>query len=149
MAHCDIIFIDFRQFLQEGDMLFRMMFFAGLLCWVPSAFADNPVPSDSDEVITVRASEAWRERRLATGRETYQHACASCHDEGVEGAPAIGNREAWASRSPLWSAVLFEHSREGYLGMPAKGGHDDLSEQEVDAASEYLLSETFPEMPLD
>jgi cytochrome c5 len=45
--------------------------------------------------------------------------------------------------------VLFEHSKDGYLDMPAKGSHQELTDQAVDAASEYLLSVTYPELPLD
>jgi hypothetical protein len=33
--------------------------------------------------------------------------------------------------------------------MPAKGDRPELTEQAVDAAGEYLLSITFPELPLD
>jgi cytochrome c5 len=49
----------------------------------------------------------------------------------------------------LWSAVLFEHANAGFLQMPAKGACPELTEPSVDAASEYLLSVTFPELPLD
>ena len=95
------------------------------------------------------SGDAWREQRLATGKKAYEQACASCHDEGLDGAPAIGDKEAWSDRSPLWSAVLFEHSKTGYLKMPARGDHEDLTDKSVEAAGEYMLSVTFPEMPLD
>jgi len=36
--------------------------------------------------------------RLVYGIDIYEQACASCHDEGVEGAPAIGDRYAWSQR---------------------------------------------------
>ena len=91
----------------------------------------------------------WRERYLALGRETYEQVCASCHDENEDGAPAKGDRESWSNRSPLWAAVLFEHAKNGYLDMPAKGGHPELTERAVEAAGEYMLSETFPELPRD
>ena len=38
---------------------------------------------------------------------------------------------------------------EGYLGMPAKGGNARLSEYDVDAAVEYMLTITHPELPRD
>ncbi len=94
-------------------------------------------------------SVSWRESYLQLGRETYQRACASCHDDGSEGAPAMGDREAWAGRSPMWSAVLIEHAKGGYLDMPAKGGHPELTDRAVEAAGEYMLSETYPELPVD
>ena len=130
-------------------MLNRWLLGVCLLCLSSAVCAGDPVPLVLDEAVQAQASAAWRARRLEAGKQVYEHACASCHDEGVHGAPAIGDRDAWKDRSPLWSAVLFEHSRDGYLEMPAKGAHEDLSDLEVDAAGEYLLSKTFPELPLD
>lgn len=92
---------------------------------------------------------SWRERYLQLGQETYQGNCAQCHDEGIDNAPVIGDKEQWSGRSPLWSAVLMVHAKNGYLGMPAKGGCAELSERSVEAAGEYMLSVTFPELPRD
>lgn len=92
---------------------------------------------------------SWRERYLLLGKESYQRACATCHDEGIDGAPVIGDRDAWSDRSPLWSAVLAGHAKKGYLNMPARGGHPEFTDREVEAALEYMLGETFPELPLD
>jgi cytochrome c5 len=93
--------------------------------------------------------DSWRERYLALGRDTYEQVCASCHDENTDGAPVTGDRDSWSNRSPLWAAVLFEHAKSGHLDMPAKGGHPELTERAVEAAGEYMLSETFPELPRD
>ena len=79
-----------------------------------------------------------------TGQETYNAACASCHDTGLDGAPVTGNLVDWVDRSPLWQAVLMEHAKEGYLEMPAKGGHPELSDRAVSSAVEYMLTSTFP-----
>lgn len=130
-------------------MLQRLGVIAGFIVLSSVVFAVDPAPPEAVVEIPPQAREVWRERRLELGEKVYQHACSSCHDKGVNGAPAIGDREAWLARSPMWSAVLFEHSRNGFMEMPAKGSHEDLTDLEVDAASEYLLSETFPEMPLD
>lgn len=92
---------------------------------------------------------SWRDRYLALGRDTYEWACAACHDDGRDGAPVKGDRESWATRSPLWSAVLLEHAKQGWVDMPARGGHPYLSDRAVEAAGEYMLSETFPEKPRD
>jgi len=97
---------------------------------------------------SVRA-ESWREDQLLTGKETYEAACASCHDQGEGDAPSTGDRSEWSERSDLWTAVLAEHASAGYLRMPEKGGHSELSEEQVSAALEYMLSETFPELPRD
>jgi|GEM_PF-1434323 len=94
--------------------------------------------------------DSWRARYLALGRETYEMACASCHDEDKgDGAPIKGDSDTWSERSPLWSAVLLEHAKSGYLDMPTKGGKLELSDRVVEAAGEYMLHETFPELPRD
>jgi cytochrome c5 len=97
---------------------------------------------------SVRA-ESWRESQLLIGQEVYAAACASCHDQGEGDAPAIGDRDAWSDRSDLWTAVLSGHAQAGYLEMPEKGGHSELTDDNVSAAVEYMLIETFPEKPRD
>ena len=94
-------------------------------------------------------AESWRESRMLAGKETYEAACASCHDQGEGDAPTIGDRDAWSERSDLWTAVLASHASSGYFEMPGKGGHGELSDDEVSAAVEYMLQKTFPEMPRD
>ncbi len=130
-------------------MLYRLCMIAVLLGLMVGLTAGEAASVDKEGAMRSQTSADWRESRLAQGKEVYEYACAACHDEGLNGAPPIGDREAWSDRSPLWSAVLFEHARTGYLEMPAKGSHEDLSDQQVDAAAEYLLSVTFPELPLD
>lgn len=119
-----------------------------------AAFGEHHVAGQSgaderNESVLETAANSWRERRLSYGKSIYEQACASCHDEGLDGAPAIGDRKEWSTRSPLWLAVLLEHAKNGFLGMPAKGGDTLLSDRAVDAAGEYMLSVTFPEKPLD
>ena len=55
----------------------------------------------------------------------------------------------WADRASLRVAVLEEQAKEGYLDMPARGGDPALSAGEVAATTEYLLSLTHPDRPVD
>lgn len=80
-----------------------------------------------------------------SGQNVYNRVCAACHDDGLGGAPAVGDREAWAGRSSFWVAVLEEHAKKGYLGMPARGGDPALSDREVAAAADYMLSLIYPD----
>lgn len=84
---------------------------------------------------------------LLIGKKAYQALCGGCHDEGFDGAPRTGDREAWVDRSWLWESVLFEHAREGYEKMPAKGGDAALDELTVTKAAEYMMAVTYPELP--
>jgi cytochrome c oxidase cbb3-type subunit 3 len=94
-------------------------------------------------------SESWRESQLALGQDVYEKACAACHDQGEGNAPAIGDQTAWSERSDLWTAVLSAHAQAGYFNMPEKGGHGELTDEQVSAAVEYMMFKTFPGMPRD
>lgn len=82
-----------------------------------------------------------------SGAQAYETVCASCHESGLNGAPVTGDADAWSDRSMHWEAVLFEHAKNGYMQMPAKGGEPELSDQSVVAAAEYMLSITYPDRP--
>lgn len=110
------------------------------------AAPESPTPSAVSGNVK---AEAWRESHALAGKETYEAACASCHDRGEGEAPAIGDQAAWSGRSGLWVAVLTEHAKAGYLDMPEKGGHGELDEESVSAAVEYMMMKTFPELPQD
>lgn len=120
---------------------------ACLLCIL--AGCEDAVPLDEKHAGLESTTLSWRDRYLQLGQETYESSCSQCHDEGIDGAPVIGDEESWSGRSPLWSAVLLVHAKNGYLGMPAKGGCAELSAREVEAAGEYMLSVTFPKLPRD
>jgi cytochrome c5 len=84
-----------------------------------------------------------------SGLDAYNKVCARCHETGIDGAPVTGNPADWENRSDLWQAVLMEHAKAGYLGMPAKGGDAALSDWTIDAATQYMLEITFPNHPRD
>ena len=79
----------------------------------------------------------------------YEHACADCHETGKDNAPRTGDPEAWAGRSALWEAVLFEHAQKGDFNMPAHGLDGRFSDDEVAAAAQYMLEITHPDRPRD
>ena len=83
------------------------------------------------------------------GEAAYVEHCASCHETGILGAPREGQPEEWAGRSNLWQAVLMEHAKTGYFEMPARGGRSDLSDEIINAASEYMIELTFPDRQKD
>ena len=84
-----------------------------------------------------------------TPNVAYEHACADCHETGKNGAPRTGDADAWAGRSGLWEAVLFEHAQKGYFKMPAHGLDGRFSDEEVAAAAQYMLELTHPDRPRD
>ena len=82
-----------------------------------------------------------------SGMDAYMAQCAGCHETGLQGAPVVGDKAYWESRSKLWQSVLVDHAKTGYLDMPARGGRQDLSDATIQLAVEYMLSLTYPELP--
>ncbi|MFB3125153.1 MAG: cytochrome c5 family protein [Woeseiaceae bacterium] len=106
-------------------------------------------PADNANASSGQSTPAATAGDLLASRCAYERACAGCHDAGLNGAPAVGDQEAWADRASLWVAVLEEQAKEGYLDMPARGGDPALSAGEVAATTEYMLSLTHPDRPVD
>jgi cytochrome c5 len=80
-----------------------------------------------------------------SGPQVYNTACIACHSAGIGGAPVIGDTAAWSERITKGAAMLKEHAVQGYTGstgyMPPKGGRLDISDVEIEAAVDYMLSE--------
>jgi cytochrome c5 len=104
--------------------------------------ADRDVPAEGSDDKSARPSHV-------TPHIAYEHACADCHESGKDGAPRTGDAEAWAGRSALWEAVLFEHAQKGYFKMPAHGHDGRFTDDEVAAAAQYMLEITHPDRPRD
>ena len=80
------------------------------------------------------------------GQKVYQSACIACHGAGVAGAPMVGNAAAWAARIAAGSDSLYANAINGLVGssgvMPAKGGNSTLSDAEVKAAVDHMVSQS-------
>lgn len=83
---------------------------------------------------------------MADGKATYDMACFACHATGAAGAPKMGDKDAWAPRIAKGMDMLAKHANEGFKGdsgfMPAKGGNPSLSDEDVAAAVEYMVSQS-------
>lgn len=69
--------------------------------------------------------------------------CAACHATGVLNAPVTGRNGDWAPRLAAHGLDgLVDHAINGFGAMPARGGNPDLSDDEMRATVEYLLSQS-------
>lgn len=66
--------------------------------------------------------------------------CGACHGAGVMGAPKTGDKAAWGARLAQGKETLYKSAIAGKNAMPPKGGAADLSEAEVKAAVDHLVS---------
>ncbi len=105
---------------------------------------DDPAPQP------VQASAAGADDAQADapadGKAVYEQACFACHGTGAAGAPKLGDAGAWSDRIAKGEATLHKHALEGFTGetgiMPPKGGRADLSDEQVKAAVDYMLSQS-------
>jgi len=80
--------------------------------------------------------------KILSGEEVYNAVCMSCHTSGAAGSPIIGNRQQWAERISEGKEHLYEQAINGVGVMPAKGGVPTLSDAEVKAAVDYIISKS-------
>ena len=78
------------------------------------------------------------------GAEVFKKTCVMCHQTGVAGAPKIGDKADWGPRIAQGKDVLYKHAIEGFTGqkgaMPAKGTNPALSDDEIKATVDYMVS---------
>jgi cytochrome c5 len=101
----------------------------------------------SDEVTVAETPyEALPAKEVLSGPQVYNTACFACHGAGIGGAPKVGDAAVWSDRIAQGAVVLNQRALEGYQGtagyMPPKGGRVDLSDEEIIAAVEYMISES-------
>ena len=72
----------------------------------------------------------------------YDRVCYKCHRGGTLGAPPAGNKQAWTPRVKNGIGSLYQSALNGKNDMPPRGGKEDLTDEEVKAAVNHLLSLT-------
>ncbi|MDG1945545.1 MAG: c-type cytochrome [Halioglobus sp.] len=77
-----------------------------------------------------------------SGEEVYNSACLACHSTGAAGAPIYGVAANWTDRIAKGNAVLYTSGIEGIAGtgMIAKGGCMSCSNEEIEAAVDYMVA---------
>ena len=74
------------------------------------------------------------------GKSVFDGTCSVCHGAGIAGAPKAGDKAAWAPRVKQGMPALYETALKGKGAMPPKGGNNALSEADVKAAVDYMVS---------
>ena len=80
----------------------------------------------------------------ATPDENYTRLCTTCHLPGVHGAPRVGDRKNWTQRLHSGLNIVYRNAIEGVpnTAMLAKGGHTELSDIELRAIVDYMITAT-------
>ena len=74
----------------------------------------------------------------ADGKQIYAQNCAGCHN-GL--SPKLGDKAAWEPRIKRGLDALVASAIKGKGGMPPRGGHIALPDDDIKAAVEYMVSQ--------
>ncbi len=117
----------------KKPILIAITSFALLSGYGAAANPDSPVADTPD---------------LVTGEKVYRGTCSICHKSGLRGAPRLGNKKDWEERLAQGNEILYERAIKGYRGkkgsMPSRGSNTKLSESEVKAAVDYMVTHAIP-----
>jgi len=75
-----------------------------------------------------------------SGKQVVDTVCAACHEKGTDGAPKIGDKQAWAARTARGIDSLTTNALNGIRRMPAHGGNAKVSDYEIQRAITYMVN---------
>lgn len=75
-----------------------------------------------------------------SGEQLVKAKCGECHQDGKNGAPKIGDRDAWVARVSKGLNAVIASGIHGRGAMPARGGVADISDAEMRAAVVYMFT---------
>lgn len=109
---------------------------------------------DTGRAALVAAQEAAKQEAASQvayggtldGKTIFGNLCQTCHTNAATGAPLISDKGAWAPRVAQGLDTLVKHAIEGFQGkgpnpMPAKGGNPALTDAQVKATVEWMLTQ--------
>ena len=88
------------------------------------------------------AFPAVAQQPARSGKEVVESACVRCHSKGDNGAPKIGDKQAWLTRSELGLGGLTQHAIAGVRKMPAHGGNPGLTDLDLGRAITYMVNQS-------
>ena len=77
-----------------------------------------------------------------SGEAVYSKSCSSCHQSGILGAPKTGDRSAWAPLIAGGMEQMVQYAINGKGKMPPRGGNSKLTDNEIQAAVEYMVEQS-------
>ena len=79
------------------------------------------------------------------GKTIFGNLCTTCPTKAATGAPVITDKSAGAPRIAQGLDTLVKHATAGFQGgkglMPAKGGNPSLTNEQVKATVEWMISQ--------
>jgi cytochrome c5 len=91
---------------------------------------------------TLAAQTPSTPKRERTGKEVVDATCFACHSTGLNGAPKIGDKKAWAPRASQGLTSLTQHALDGIRKMPPHGATLRVSDLEISRAITYMVNQS-------
>lgn len=105
-----------------------------------ASFKEPAVKAPAQKPQAVAAASA--KPGAVDGKKVYDATCTACHTAGVANAPKPGDKAAWAPRVKQGMDTLVQSALKGKGAMPPKGGNTALSDDEVRAAVDFMVSQS-------
>lgn len=102
---------------------------------IVNAISDFDPPLSSERTMP----QATAEVTMAPGQATYDASCAVCHATDAMGAPAVGDKAAWAAVLEKGIDNVYHNATNGINGMPPKGGAMDLTDAQLKEVVDYMV----------
>jgi cytochrome c5 len=88
------------------------------------------------------AQQAAASPQKADGKAVYDKVCFACHQVSVANSPKLGDKDAWAPRLKQGPDALVQSVIKGKGAMPPKAGNPALSDVEIRAAVDFMVSQS-------
>jgi len=107
-------------------------------------FKEKPAaaPAQTAAAAPAQSTAAAAKPGAVDGKAVYDKVCFACHQQSVAGSPKLGDKAAWAPRLPAGHDALVQSVIKGKGAMPPKAGNPALSEAEIRAAVEFMVSQS-------
>ena len=100
--------------------------------------------SDFNPPISEKKEKPAKKESAGAGnaaKSTYEASCAVCHATDAMGAPAVGDKKAWAAVLKEGLDKVYANGIKGINGMPPKGG-TTLDDATFKAVVDYMVSQS-------
>src|SRR5689334_1481382 len=77
-----------------------------------------------------------------SGKAVYGEVCSKCHATGAQGAPRVGDKNAWRPRASRGMSKLTQSALKGLRNMPPHGARFDLTDLELKRAIVYMINQS-------
>jgi cytochrome c5 len=99
-------------------------------------------PAAAQASAAVKAPAGAAKPAALDGKAVYSQTCVACHAQSVAGSPKLGDKAAWAPRVKQGTDALVQSVVKGKGAMPPKGGNASLTEAQIRAAVEFMVSQS-------